>query len=343
MPDVAPPRWYQLSPTAFRRLTLVIVVFLVLLIGSGGWVRLSESGLGCPTWPKCYGNDLVAHASYHPLIEFVNRCVITAVGILTGLTFLAALFRQGRRRDLVWLAFSLGIGYVLEAVLGGITVLLKLAPALVAAHLVLAMVILSVGVVLHWRAGLAPGAPTTRGKPVPREVVQLGRLLLVAITVVVVLGTVATGSGPHSGSPGTPRFPFNFRAAPETHAVAGWFLFGLIIATYVALRVVGADWPLRRAHLVLVGMTAFQGIIGYTQYFLSLPIDLVEVHIVSAALLVAAMVRFNLRLHSTPAERPRSEGGDDAAASVAGLPAGSSTQDLLPERGTVPTPTPVGR
>lgn len=289
----------RVSERHFRLLTLLTLVSLVALIGSGGWVRLSESGLGCPTWPKCYSNQLAAHDTYHALIEFANRCVITTVGVLVVLTLIAAFRRRNHRRDLTWLAGGLVIGYVGEAVLGGITVLLKLAPELVAAHLVLAMLLLVDGVVLHWRAGdsrpAAADAPR-REPSVSLDVRRLGQLLLAAITAVIVLGTVATGSGPRAGSPDTKRFPFKFSSTVELHAVVGMFLFGLVVASFFVLRATGAPQRIRKLHLGLLGLMALQGIVGYVQYFTKLQIDLVEIHIIGAALLVIALVRFNLEL-----------------------------------------------
>lgn len=291
-----------------RYLTLATVLMLVALIGSGGWVRLSESGLGCPTWPKCYSNHLAAHDTYHALVEFANRCVITTVGVLVVLTLIAAWRRQHPRKDLVWLSAGLVGGYIGEAVLGGITVLLKLAPELVAAHLVLAMLLLVDGVILHWRAGDASASVQATREQEPSvglEVRRLGQLLLAAITAVIVLGTVATGSGPRAGSPDTKRFPFKFSSTVELHAVVGMFLFGLVVASFFVLRATGAPQRIRKLHLALLGMMALQGIVGYVQYFTKLQIDLVEVHIVGAALLVIALVRFNLELGPprTPEER----------------------------------------
>lgn len=118
------------SPKAFRWLAFGVLLSIVALIGTGEWVRLSESGLGCPTWPYCTANDIAATLHYHAMVEFTNRCIITLVGIGVGLTFLATFLLPERRRDLRWLAGALIAGYVGEAVLGGITVLEKLNPAL---------------------------------------------------------------------------------------------------------------------------------------------------------------------------------------------------------------------
>jgi cytochrome c oxidase assembly protein subunit 15 len=283
----------------YRQLTLVTMISIVALIGSGGWVRLSESGLGCPTWPKCYSNHLAAHDSYHALTEFANRCVITVVGVLVVLAFLGALRRRNPRRDLVWLSLAVVLGYVGEAVLGGITVLLKLAPELVAAHLVLAMAVLVVAVHLHWRAGeMGPreSATAQRAPTGALDVRLLARLMLAAITLVVILGTVATGSGPRAGSPDTPRFHFRFSSTVELHAIVGMFLFGLVVGAFFILRATDAPRHVRNLHLLLLAGLALQGVIGYAQYFTHLATGLVEIHIIGAALIVIALARFNLEL-----------------------------------------------
>jgi heme a synthase len=278
---------------AYRQVTLVTVLAVLLLIGTGGWVRLSESGLGCPTWPACYGNDLVAHDSYHSLVEFVNRCAITGVAVLIGVAVIGAVLQAGRRRDLVWLSAGLFAGYVAEAVLGGLTVLFKLAPALVCAHLVVAMVLLANAVVLHWRAG---HHAASAARPTGRDVRLLARLLLVALGFVVVAGTVATGTGPDAGSADVARFGFRFPATVELHAVLAVFFCGLTVAMFFALRGDGASPAVFRAYEIMLAATVLQGAVGYTQYFNGLPIDVIEVHIVGAGILLIATVRFNLAL-----------------------------------------------
>ncbi|MGH2831264.1 MAG: COX15/CtaA family protein, partial [Solirubrobacteraceae bacterium] len=318
--ELAPPPRRQ-RPTRIRalrvperlygHLTLLLGACVVLLIGTGGWVRLSESGLGCPTWPSCYVHRLAAQDSYHAMVEFANRCMITAVGILAIAALTGALLRRERRADLVWLSLGLVVGYVGEAILGGITVLLKLAPALVAAHLVLAMLLLLDAVVLHWRAGEGAtreqaDGPSTAVPVAGVHVRRLGRLMFAAIGLVVVLGTVATGSGPRAGSPDTPRFHFRFSATVELHAVVGMFLFGLVVAFYFLLRTIGLPRRVRATYTVVVATMALQGVLGYVQYFTNLRTGLVEAHILGAALLIIAVVRLNLELGPPRIERTAS-------------------------------------
>jgi len=186
---------------------LLTVLAVLLLVGTGGWVRLSESGLGCSTWPKCYGNDLVAHDTYHPLVEFVNRCAITAVAVLIGVAVIGAVLAPRPRRDLLRLSAGLFAGYVTEAVLGGLTVLAKLAPALVAVHLVEAMLVLAGAVALHWRAGhgTGPALPAT-GWEVRAHIVSAGILVIASVRFNLALGPGALGvaQATPEASPGTP-------------------------------------------------------------------------------------------------------------------------------------------
>jgi len=319
-PNAQPNTWRdRLAPSpAFRWLTLAIVVAIICLIGSGAWVRLSESGLGCPTWPACSAHDLVANDNYHALVEFVNRCFIAAIAVLVAVAFLAAALARPRRRDLTWLAGGLIAGYIAEAVLGGITVLAKLAPALVASHLVLAMLLLADAVALYWQAsGETSWAEGRRA----RDARLLGRLILLALSAVVVAGTVATGSGPHSGKPGTPRFGFRFPATVELHAITGMFLFGLVVAAFFVLRSAGAPPSLMRSYYAVLGAIALQGIIGYAQYFSGLPTGLVEVHEVGAAIVVASAVHLNLHMGPLDVKlRRRPASASSAGASRSGGP-----------------------
>lgn len=276
----------RLPERGYRFVSSLTVLAALLLAGAGGRARLPESGLGCSTWPRCYGNDLVAHDAYHSLLEFINRCAITAVAVLTG-----AVLAPRRRRDLLWLPAGLFAGYLTEAVPGGLTVLARLAPALVAAHLVAAMLVLADAATLHWRAGHAAGpAPSAAGW----EVRLLARLLLLVLGAVIVLGTVATGAGSDAGSPDVPRFGFRFQAAAELHAVVVMFLAGLTVAMFFGLRPGSAARPVLRAYVMLLLATGLQSAVGYVPYFGGLPAGLIEAHIAGTGILVTASVRFNL-------------------------------------------------
>lgn len=315
---VAAVTWRDRSgqPDVLRWVAFAATLSIIGLIGTGAWVRLSESGLGCPTWPDCTRASVVAPASYHALVEFVNRCIITGVGVLVGLSVVASLLRRPFRRDLLLLASGLVVGYVGEAVLGGITVLMKLNPALVAAHLVLAMVLLADAVVLHWLAGSRERSGQVF---VDRAVTLLADLMLLAVTVVVLAGTVVAGAGPHSGSPGTERFDVSLRSAAEFHAVVGMFLFGLIIAGFFLLLALRPPAPAWRRYGAVVGLIGLQGALGYATWFSHIQVDVTEAHVFMAGVLVTALVRFRLGFTSLPKASASSEG---AYGQVRSSPAG---------------------
>lgn len=313
--------WYR-APSALRWASLSVTIAVVMLIGTGGWVRLSGSGLGCPTWPDCTATSIIAPASYHALVEFVNRCIITCVGVLIGAVLLAAIARRPRRRDLIWLAAGLAAGYLGEAVLGGLSVLLRLAPALVAAHLVLAMALLTDAVVLHWRAGSPRRSPARSD----RNLVLIADLLLAVMAIVIALGTVVTGAGPHGGSPGAARFGLRFSAAAQLHADAGFVLFGLAVATFFLLRSGRAARAVWRRYAIVIGLLAVQGCLGYATYFSHVEVNLAEAHLVVGALIVTALVR--LRLGLGPAGPPGTTSQHDikGAGSVPGWAAREASQ-----------------
>jgi len=142
-----------LSTAAYRTVTLFALLALAFIIVTGAAVRLTDSGLGCPTWPACEAGHLVPHGQtgYHGWVEFVNRVITGAVSIAVALAVLGSLVRVPRRRDLTWLSVGLVIGVAGQAVLGGITVKVGLSPPFVMAHLLLSMALVLVAVVLHHR------------------------------------------------------------------------------------------------------------------------------------------------------------------------------------------------
>src|SRR5215211_2302603 len=178
----------HLSPLAYRRITIV----------TAGAVRLSDSGLGCPSWPNCSTGQLTAHAQSdsHQWIESLNRMFTGLVSVAVIIAVLGSLVRIPKRMDLVWLSLGLVAGVFAQAVLGGLTVLFDLKPGFVMAHFLLSIVLLTNALVLVRRAGQpdAPAAPV-----VSARTVTLGRVLLVLASLVLITGTVVTGAGPHSG------------------------------------------------------------------------------------------------------------------------------------------------
>jgi len=219
---------------------------------------------------------VVNAASYHRHIEFGNRLVTGAVSIVVILAVLGSLARRPRRRDLVRLSLGLVAGVLGQIVLGGVTVLLDLAPPLVMAHFSLSMAILACAVVLHHRAGRPDQA---RAVPlVPEPVRRMGGLLVAAAALVVLLGTVVTGSGPHPGSSGdqvVKRLPFDLHDVARVHGGAVMLFLALVLVTITALLQGRAPRPvLHRAEALLAVLVA-QAAVGYAQYFLGVPALLV--------------------------------------------------------------------
>ncbi|MEX2324495.1 MAG: COX15/CtaA family protein [Nitriliruptoraceae bacterium] len=257
----------------------------ILIVFTGGLVRVTGSGLGCPQWPTCDGENLVPapggdHAGWQAAIEFGNRLLTFVV-----LAAVVAVFVQVRRTRphpviVERLAWLLPLGVFAQALLGGVTVLTGLSPYTVAGHFLLSMVLTAAAVTLHER--IRP--PRTRAVTAPIR--HLSLAVVVVAAAVLVLGTVVTGAGPHGGDASAPRFPIDIRLAAIAHADAVWLLLGLTVALVVITRHV-PDTRLRATALALLVIELLQGTIGYTQYALGVPEALVSLHILGAASLWA--------------------------------------------------------
>jgi cytochrome c oxidase assembly protein subunit 15 len=293
-------RAVQLSPRAYERLALVAAVAVAFIIVTGGAVRLTGSGLGCPDWPTCARGHVVAALSYHQLVEFVNRVVTGVVSVAVILAVLGSLVRRPRRRDLTWLSWGLVAGVLAQIVLGGVTVLEKLAPPFVMAHFLLSMALLADAVILHHRAGL-PDLPDVRHEPVvDRDLVRLAHLMAFLAAVTIVAGTVVTSSGPHGGDASVRRWDLSLHRVTQIHGTFAIMLLALVLATLGLLRVNKAPALARhRARLVLEALSA-QVAIGYTQYFTGVPAVLVGFHILGAVLVWTAVLRYDLSLSAPP-------------------------------------------
>ena len=294
----------RLAPSAYRRITFVAALAVGFIIVTGGAVRLTGSGLGCPDWPTCEANRVVAPLQYHAMVEFVNRLITAAVSIAVIVAVLGALVRQPRRRDLTWLSVGLVAGVVAQIVLGGLTVLFKLRPPFVMAHFLLSMAILADAVVLHHRAGEADEGRRTL--LVPPDVRRMGQFVVVAAGIAIFLGTVVTGSGPHGGDEHVERLPFIVPDVARAHGTSVMLFLALTLVTLWRLRKAGAPASVLRAGEVLVAVSVAQAAIGYIQYFTGVPVILVGIHIAGAALVWAAAVGFLLRFttRAVPAVAP---------------------------------------
>jgi len=296
-----------LSPSAYRRVTLFALVALAFIIVTGGAVRLTGSGLGCPDWPTCASDRVVAPWEYHAMVEFANRTITGLVSVAVMLAVLGSLLRVPRRRDLVWLSVGLVAGVIGQIVLGGLTVLFELRPGFVMAHFLLSMVLLADAVVLHHRAGRPPGPTRPRVGP---DLLALGRLEVAAAGLVIFLGTVVTSSGPHGGDARAPRLPFLPSDVTRLHGIAVTLFLAVTLVTLWRIRQRGAPPELFRRGEILLGVLVAQGALGYLQYFTGVPAALVGFHIAGATAVWVAVLRFHLAFSAPVAGGPAGAAGD---------------------------------
>ncbi len=274
---------------------------MILIVLTGAAVRLTGSGLGCPDWPTCFKGKVSGSMSIHPFIEYTNRMVTGALIVVVGATFLAALFRDERRRDLVLLSGALVLGVVGDALLGALVVYSKLNPYLVSLHLLLSLAMVAVGALLyhHAKYRYGPGAREDLRDPYFRT---LARWLWVPFVVLVVTGTATTGSGPHAGaSQGqlvARRLPFAFSSAAWVHSLAAIFFIGVVLGLLLAIWKSGAPLALRLGVRRLVYVSLAQAAIGATQYLTHVPVWLVELHELGAVALTIGVTQFNVRQYA---------------------------------------------
>jgi cytochrome c oxidase assembly protein subunit 15 len=268
-----------------------ILLFLQgVLVITGGAVRLTGSGLGCPTWPECSEGSFVPVSTqiepeHQVWIEFGNRLLTFAL-LIAALAVVIEVLKT-RRKDLRLLAAGQLLGILAQGVLGGITVLTDLHPIPVAGHLLLSMVLIAGAASLYSR----------RSGPVARSAIKETSLRLIsgahiAISfLVLILGTLVTGSGPHAGDETAQRFDFDIRNITVLHTDAVIFLLGLTIAYLVLPSVSTAT---KRALVIFLGISLGQGVIGYIQYFTGVPEILVGFHLLGAVLFWIAAWRVRL-------------------------------------------------
>lgn len=270
------------SPAGLRWLAFAALVANIAIVVSGGLVRLTDSGLGCPSWPDCAGNSLTPtrELSWHKYVEFGNRLFTYVVLIAVVAALLGVLRARPRRPDLqrwAWLTF---LGVPAQAVMGGITVLTHLNPWAVAAHFVLSMLLVSAATVLWWRARAGGPIAAVGLHPLLR---RLAWTTLAMTYLVLAAGTVVTGSGPHAGDASAKRIGFDPETVSQLHADLVMLLVGLALALAVAVTAAGAARPILVTTRALIVLLVFQAAIGFAQYFNKLPIGLVELHMFGAA------------------------------------------------------------
>jgi cytochrome c oxidase assembly protein subunit 15 len=264
------------------RLGWATLVANCVLVVTGGAVRLTDSGLGCPTWPHCSGSSFTPHAAMgvHSAIEFGNRALTFVLAAIAVATFVVA-WRSGRR-DLRVLALALALSIPAQAVIGGITVLTDLNPWVVSFHLLCSMAIIGLAVLFLRRID-HPSPGVARG-----PVVRLAWATFASAWAVLYVGTVVTGSGPHAGDVHSPRNGLDPQEVSQLHADLVFLFVGLTVGLLVA-SLAGGRADVRRPILVLLVIELAQGTAGFVQYFTGLPVVVVGFHMLGASLVSAAV------------------------------------------------------
>jgi cytochrome c oxidase assembly protein subunit 15 len=278
-------------------LLYLLLVFQTGIVLTGAAVRITGSGLGCPTWPECtYGSYVPvagqAEGAFHAWIEFGNR-LLTFLLLFAAVAVVIYAIKKARR-DLLWRALLQVLGIFGQGIIGGITVLTDLNPLAVASHFILSIFLIAgaVSIVAHGRSSLISIRPTET------KVKILAHVQVLLTFIVIVIGTLVTGSGPHAGDLDAPRLKLDERAITWLHADAVIALFGVSLALLVLSEI---SPETRRRVKIFFAITLAQGLVGYAQYVLGLPELLVIVHVLGSTLVWIASWRIWLSI--TTAER----------------------------------------
>ena len=323
MSSLLPSTLRSPSRRHLRGAALAALIANIVIVFTGGIVRVTGSGLGCSDWPTCDGSNITpiagggGHAAWQGYVEFGNRLLSVPV-LLTAVLVWWIVRRTGPHPKVVRrLALLLPLGVMGQIVLGGVTVLTGLSPVTVAGHFLASMVLIAAAASIYELVREPDGEP-----PAARGVQHAMTAILVVSMVVLFLGTLVTGTGPHGGDLNAPRFGFNLRVMAIAHADAVWLLIGLTVATVAVTWRSGPPRFRRTLRLLLVVQLA-QGGLGYLQYWLGVPPTLVSFHIVGAtlmwtiAVLAWARARDHRSLlgageHAALTDPPRLEDGHEA-------------------------------
>ncbi|MBS1844988.1 MAG: COX15/CtaA family protein [Actinobacteria bacterium] len=316
---------FEISPQRYAQVTAVALFGLALIVFSGAAVRLTESGLGCPDWPQCYGAGTHPELESHAVIEMSNRIITGLLGVVVIAACLLAFFRRPYRKHLAWIGALLPLGVVAQAILGALVVKYDLRPELVMCHFILSMMLLDAGFALFWCSRYEPWdrrrSWDRKGVWAVRGLVPLGQLTILA-------GTIATGSGPHAGEfegQFVKRFTFEGHDTLEwvvqRHAVLAAIYGFAAIGVWFYLRRPGGDRRAVKPLTVVLLLLLLQGVVGYVQWELELPSEIVWVHVALATLnwlamlwTIAAAGRLEPRT-GTPAGRDRGQAPSNESAS----------------------------
>jgi cytochrome c oxidase assembly protein subunit 15 len=305
-----------IRPETYRKITVVALVALGAIVVSGAAVRLTGSGLGCPTWPQCESGSLVPRGETggHGWVEFLNRVFTGFVSVAVALAVLGSRRRQPRRDDLTRLSWLLVAGVFAQALLGGLVVVLDVAPLAVAGHFLLSAALLFAATLLHHRAAEPDGPRRARATP---ALLRRSRGLVALAGLVLLTGTFVTGSGPHGGDEAADRYPFSVTTVARVHSLTVWAFLVVVVLVLRSVTRGDADPAVLGRGRLLIGLILAQGFLGYVQYATGVPETLVAGHVLGAVLVWISAVDFHLGLtEPLPAVEP-----GDAVAPVVPQPA----------------------
>ncbi|MEV6863122.1 COX15/CtaA family protein [Streptosporangium subroseum] len=288
------------TPVTVRRWALAAVVVNAGITVSGAAVRVTKSGLGCPTWPRCTPGSFIpaAHGETAPInmaIEFGNRMLTFLVLAVALICLITAMRFRPRRRDLVRLAWIQPAGVAAQALWGGLVVRSLLNPVTVSVHFLISTGLIAAAYALYARSREGDAPPR---RLVHRDIRTLGFALTAAVFVLLIAGVVVTGTGPHSGDQMASRFQFDIESVVRIHTDLVYIVVGLTFALLFAVHVTDAPGHVRRAALVLLIVELAQGGVGYVQYFLGVPAALVDLHVLGSTLVWICTLRVVFMMRS---------------------------------------------
>jgi cytochrome c oxidase assembly protein subunit 15 len=297
--------------TRLKVIGWVYLVGQIVLVGTGGLVRLTSSGLGCPTWPKCTDASLVntPEMGIHGFIEFGNRLLGVLLGLVAIVAFLMILKLRKSRPEFFWLTLLAGLGIPAQAVIGGISVLTDLNPYVVGLHFVVSTVLVALCTAFLIRLYAVPGP---RVRAVPGWFAGIAHLTSFVVAVTIIVGILTTGSGPHSGDSKATRNNLNPEILEHVHAIPAYVTFALTLVLVIAsLRI--RTTPVHRYAMYLLAVEVLQIAVGLIQANTGLPGILVGIHMMLAATLAAATTAVIMSLKA-----PASDETTPAGSTVAG-------------------------
>ena len=293
------------SPARLKLYAWASLASQILIVVTGGLVRLTGSGLGCPTWPRCTEDSFVTvpEMGWHGVIEFGNRLLTFVLILIALLTFISVRRTTKQLRyGLTWPALLLGLGIIAQALLGGLTVLTGLNPWIVGAHFALSGVLISIASVLVWRVY------SPKHNPISYQATLLAWPIFIVGWITVLVGIVVTGAGPHAGDANTPRNGLDLEIWQHYHAYPAYLMTALIaIALFLVFRSVKKDRlknPAVRALGILLLVSLSQAVLGIIQTRLGVPALLAGAHMFGAALIIS-LLTFQLLALRSKYQRPK--------------------------------------